>query len=93
MKFQRYDEAVKVIARLQRLSPTDPIVKEQVEDIRNDFEGKPILTFTEQVSFFTIECLSLTIMIVSNHVFQPNYLLQVHTRHNTDVLYLSCSSD
>ncbi|GJJ14789.1 hypothetical protein Clacol_009057 [Clathrus columnatus] len=47
----RYDEAAKVIGRLRLLSPTDLIVQEQVQDIRNDFEGKPTPTLKEQIFY------------------------------------------
>ncbi|KAF8513749.1 general substrate transporter [Gautieria morchelliformis] len=44
----RYDEACAVVARLRCQHPKDPVVLEQIDDIRRDFEGKPRPTFPEQ---------------------------------------------
>ncbi|KAF8517356.1 MFS quinate transporter-like protein QutD [Hysterangium stoloniferum] len=45
----RYDEATAVVARLRGLPPQHPVVKDQIDDIKGDFEGRPKLKVTEQV--------------------------------------------
>jgi hypothetical protein len=61
-RFQRYDEATAVVAYLRGLSLQNPVVQDQINDIKRDFEGNKKLTFTEQVmyihndSFASLSC-------------------------------------
>ncbi|KAF8584693.1 general substrate transporter [Ramaria rubella] len=45
----RFDEAYKVIARLRNLHPEDPVLQEQINEIRRDLDGRPKATFREQI--------------------------------------------
>ncbi|KIJ54836.1 hypothetical protein M422DRAFT_24727 [Sphaerobolus stellatus SS14] len=44
----RYDEAAAIIARLRILSPNDPIVQDQIEDIRRDVGGNEKTSIMQQ---------------------------------------------